>query len=94
MRRLDCTPTVTGTFSMGSSRKVMTIKWPHDIGINVIIMCDEFDRLVDENYDDIVIVTPARRYVSSLDDWLDYGYIDIDGDVDVRVLGRAYFGRA
>ena len=92
MRRLDSMLTSTVICSMGRKSKV--ISWPHDIGSNIIILSDEFDRLVDENYDDIIIITPARRYVSSLDDWLDYGYLDLSGDVEVRVLGRSYFGRA
>jgi hypothetical protein len=94
MRRLDSTPTVTGTFSMGSSRKVMTLKMPENLGPRCIIPSELFDQWIDEGYDDIVIICPSHRYVSTIDDWLDYGYIDLDYDVEVRVLPKAYFGSA
>lgn len=56
---------------------------------------DEFDRLVDEGYDDIVVITPRQRYIASIDEWLDYSYIDLeDVDVEVRVLQKSYMGLA
>ncbi len=55
---------------------------------------DEFDTIVDGGYDDILIVTPRARFIASVDEWLDYGYIDLDGDAEVRSLSRAYMGRA
>jgi len=89
MRRLDNTPTVTGTFSMGSKRKVHFTHVEHDFLAHNIAV-DEFDALVDEGYDDIVVITPRNRYIASIDEWLDYGYIDLDGDTEVRVLHRSY----
>ena len=58
------------------------------------IESDEFDRLVDEGYESILVVTPRARFIASVDEWLDYGFIDLDGDVEVRVLHRSYMGRA
>lgn len=94
MRSLGSTPTATGTFSMGSNRKVMTLKMPEDLGHRCVLPCEDFDKWLDEGYDDIVIVCPSKRYVSSIEDWLDYGYLDMDYDVEVRVLSKSYFGRA
>jgi hypothetical protein len=56
----------------------------------------EFDALVDEGYDDIVIVSPKGRYIATVDEWLDYGYIDVNDDdgTEVRVLQRSYMARA
>lgn len=76
------------------SRKAYTVRYTKELDINVIVSADDFDRLIDEGYDDIIILTPKARWVVSIDEWLDYGYIDLDGDVDVRVLNRSYFGRA
>lgn len=76
------------------SRKAAYVRWPKPIGQNVIVLLDEFDKLVDEGYDDIIILTPDSRWVASIDDFLDYGYIDLAGDVEVRVLHRSYLGRA
>jgi hypothetical protein len=57
------------------------------------IEVDEFDALVDEGYDDIMLVTPKGRFIASLDEWQEFGYIDIDQGSDVRVLQRSYMGR-
>ena len=56
------------------------------------IEVDEFDALVDEGYDDILVISPKGRFVASLDEWQDFGYIDLDDDVEVRVLHRSYMG--
>lgn len=92
MRRLEHTPTVTGTFSMGSKRKVFEVRLDHDIKHQALIISDSFDDLIDRGYDDILIVCPTKRYIASIDEWLDYGYIDLDGDVEVRVLHKSYMG--
>jgi len=91
MRRLDSTPTATGTFSMGSKRKTHFTHVERDF-LAHNINADEFDALVDEGYDDIVVITPKARYIASIDEWLDFGYIDLDGDTEVRVLHRSYMG--
>ncbi len=42
------------------------------------------DGLVDEGFETIVFLDPNRgRYVSTLDDWLDYG-VERDGDIHLR----------
>jgi hypothetical protein len=76
------------------ARKAAYVRWPRPIGQNVIVLLEEFDKLVDEGYDDIIIITPDNRYVASIDDFLDYGHLDVTGDVEVRVLHRSFLGRA
>ena len=73
-------------------RKVHFIHLEKDF-LSHSIEVDEFDTLIAEDYDDICIITPRARYVASLDEWIDYGYIDLDDDVDIRVLQRSYMGR-
>jgi hypothetical protein len=55
----------------------------------------EFDELVDQGFELITITTPKARYVSSIDDWLDFGYLDLtDSDVEVRTLHTVYMGKS
>lgn len=93
MRRLDSTPTVTGTFSMGKKNNVFSIKIESDTFLAASMPTETFDSLVDEGYDDILIITPRHRYIASIDEWLDYSYIDLtEGDVECRVMHKAYMG--
>ena len=63
--------------------------------INDFIPVEDFDQLLDDGYELIVITTPSKRYTATVDDWLDYGYLDlIDEDAEVRVLSRAYMGQS
>lgn len=71
------------------SGKSYILKRSEDVGLTFAINSDEFDRIVDDGYDFIVIVTPARRYTASIDDWYDYSWLDVDLDTDVRVMRRA-----
>ncbi len=59
-----------------------------------VLPVDEFDALVDSGYDDIVVVTPRGRWIASIDEWQEYGYVDLEGDSELRVLHRSYMGRA
>lgn len=61
--------------------------------VRLTIEADEFDALLDSGVDDVVVITPKGRYLASIDDWLDFGYMDLIGDVEVRVLQKAYMGR-
>jgi hypothetical protein len=55
------------------------------------ISVEEFDRILDEGYELIVVTTPTTRYTSDIEEWIDYGYIDlIDEDVEVRALHRSF----
>ncbi len=50
-----------------------------DIFAGYVLPDATLDRLVDEGYDQIMFVDPARgRYVSSIEDWQDYGVPDSD----------------
>ena len=75
------------------NRKVFDIRISKDFLAHAIVS-DEFDNMLDAGYDDILIITPRGRYIASLDEWLDYSYIDLDGDVEVRVMHRSYMGLA
>lgn len=78
---------------MAMKRRVWTAKVDRPL-IAFTIGVDDFDELVNEGWDDIMVVTPHGRYVASLEDWLDYSYIDLDGDAEVRVMHFSYMGRA
>lgn len=69
-----------------------TIHLPEPRGLSFFLEATDFDAMVDEGVDVLVIVTPSRRYVSAIDDWFDYGYHDLEGDVDVIVLNKSYMG--
>lgn len=63
--------------------------------INDSIPVEDFDQLVDDGYELIVIITPTKRYTASIDEWMDFGYLDlVDQDAEVRVLSRAYMGQS
>lgn len=74
------------------SEKVHTVRTEYDLA-SYAIPTDAFDRMVDDGYDAILIVARGKRYYATVDDWLDYSYIDIRGDEEVRVLNRSYMGR-
>jgi hypothetical protein len=76
------------------SSKVAHLRRPFPIGKELIVDRSEFDRLVDEGYEDMLIITPDSRYVVSIDDWLDYGYDAVHGGREVRMLHRSFLGRA
>lgn len=73
-------------------RKVHTVRLETPSFLAANIPTDDFDRLVDEGYDDILVITPRGRYVASIDEWLDYSYIDLDSDTEIRVMHRSYMG--
>ena len=77
---------------MASRRNAFFVHVDKDEFLAHAIEIDEFDRLVDEGYDDIVIVSPRGRYIASIDEWLDFGYIDLDGDTEIRVLHKSFMG--
>lgn len=69
-----------------------TLHLPEPGGLSFHMAASEFDELVDAGYELIIIVTPKRRYIASVDDWLDYGYHDLEGDEDIIVLNKSYMG--
>jgi hypothetical protein len=74
------------------NRKVFTVKLDKEMGSGYSLGVDDFDALVDAGFDDILILTPRTRYVATIDDWLDYSYIDLEGDAEVRTLHKAFMG--
>lgn len=70
--------------------KVKTLNLPETRGLSFHMASSEFDSIVDGGFDVIVIVTPARRYVSNVDDWQDYGYYDLEVDEEIIVLNKSY----
>jgi hypothetical protein len=86
---------LTGTGTCGvSNKKVVTVRLDKEIGSSVAILLSQFDKLVDEAVDDIVFITPTSRYITPLDDWLDFGYQIDDGYQKFISLARSYIGRA
>lgn len=73
--------------------RIHSIRVEKNIIQSASIEVDEFDSLVDDGYDDILVITLKARFVASLEDWLDYGYVDLEGDVEVRTLHRSYMSR-
>lgn len=73
-------------------RKFYSVRIESDTFLSAHITSDDFDLLVDEGYDDILIITPRHRFIASIDEWLDYSYIDLDGDVEVRTMNKSYMG--
>lgn len=72
----------------------------HADGVQFSMPTTEFDRLVDEGYETIVVVTPTTRYTATVDEWQDYGYFDsVSGadeggpEVEVIVMHRSYMVR-
>ena len=80
-------------FPIPVRRKVHEVRINKNIIVAHQIEVNEFDRLLDEGYDDILVITLKDRFIASLEDWLDYGYVDLDGDAEVRVLHRSMMGR-
>lgn len=76
-----------------AKRKVHEVRIDKNVILSHSIEVTEFDALVDAGYDDILLITPKGRFIASLEEWLDYGYVDLDDDVEVRVMQRAYMGR-
>ena len=76
--------------------RTFTVWLDHEF-ISHHVAVTDFDKMVDGGVDDILIITPKGRWLSSLDDWIDYGYVDVeDNDPstdEVRVLHRSYMGR-
>lgn len=59
------------------------------------IPVDNFDQLVDDGYELIVITTETGRYTTTVEDWQDFGYVDLsDTDVEIRVLHRSYMSKS
>lgn len=75
-------------------RKVFEARTPVEIKHEIWMPLPQFDALVDEGYDDVLIITPLHRYLVSLDDFLDYGYLTNNGETEVYALGKAYIGLA
>jgi hypothetical protein len=69
-----------------------TLRLPEPGGLSFHMAASEFDALVDKGIEVIIIITPKRRYIASVDDWLDYGYHDLEGDEDIIVLNKSYMG--
>lgn len=46
------------------------------------------DWLVDNGYDDVMFITPTKRLIASVEDWIEFS-IDVDG---ARALSRSKFG--
>lgn len=72
-------------------RKVFELRLPVMLP-RVTMDADQFDWLLDAGYDDILVITPIHRYIASLDEWLDFGYVDSNENGEFRVLPKAYFG--
>jgi hypothetical protein len=53
-----------------------------------------FNTIVDAGYDHIVLLGPNYRLTSTVDDWLDYGMYDLDGDVDIITLRTSRMEKA
>lgn len=82
-------------------QRVHTVKHDGPVTLSFHIPVAEFDRIVDEGYDIISIVTVKGRFTAGVDEWQDYGYYDVepgatnvDPDVEVIRLNKAYMGRA
>jgi len=74
------------------NKGIHTIHQADNAGLSFFIQSSEFDKIVDGGYELIIIVTPKRRYVASVDDWQDYGYYDLEGDEEILVLNKSYMG--
>jgi len=74
-------------------RKVFEDRLDSEIGREFWMPMYQFDTLVDEGYDDILLITPGHRYLVALDDFLDFGYITNDGIESFYALGKSYISR-
>lgn len=56
-----------------------------DMFAGYVLTDDTLSWLVDEDYDTVVLIDPNRgRYVSDVEDWLDYGVPDGHGQTHLR----------
>ena len=74
------------------NRGTKTLHLDEPGGLAFHIQSTEFDRYINEGIEVIIIVTPKRRYIASVDDWQDYGYYDLEGDEEIIVLNKSYMG--
>lgn len=85
---------MTGCLSraMGSLVTKVFIKTAPD-GTRFCLRVGEFNDIVDQGYEFIVIVTPTHRWTSTVEDWQDYGYYsyeDNGGQIEITCLSRGY----
>jgi hypothetical protein len=73
--------------------KTYTIHVPDAKGLAYHLGSELFDSIVDGGYDIILLVTPTRRYITTVEDWQDYGYYDVDDGEDIIVLNKSYMSR-
>lgn len=50
------------------------------------LLVSEFDALVEQGWEHIIVVGPSYRLTSSIEDWLDFGQSGIIGDEDAITL--------
>lgn len=74
------------------NRGIHTLRLDEQNGLSFHLSASLFNTIVDSGCEIIVIITPKRRYVASVDDWMDYGYFDVDDDEDIIVLNKSYMG--